>query len=484
MRVIRSTRLLAAVLAVSAAGAPGGAAPATTPAGLPAEAFLLPQDCALVAGADVRGFFASRVWMQLTSGEVGAAAGLSPEKSAEMARDIQTNMEKGMAEMDAEFGFRADRDLDWVFFGLSDAAAPSPDGVAVLLGRFDGARILASVEATRKKQGSTVVRKQVGGTTVLATTKAGKPDFALAVPAAGHLVIGDAPLVEAVVAARAAGRRPLSLNTAMATRMRELTAARTAPGVFVLAGEALTQKMKQGGAPPPVPMPKSFSMVFEFDGSSQIAADMATAADAQQAATTLQGQLGMVSAMMAADPDPQKAAMGKWITGLAVQAEGTVLRITGAPGAMGLGTVAAIAIPSLLKARVAANESSAIGDLRTVISAQAAYQSANEGFYGEIACLSSPSTCIRGYTGPHFLDAALTSLEVKNGYRRAFHPGKRAARARSLEGYAYTAVPAAKGTSGLRSFCAEGSGIIRFDPQGGDINAVGGVCPATLQPLK
>ena len=46
-----------------------------------------------------------------------------------------------------------------------------------------------------------------------------------------------------------------------------------------------------------------------------------------------------------------------------------------------IGIIAAIAIPSLLRARVSANESATIGDIRTVISAQAAYQSANGGFY-------------------------------------------------------------------------------------------------------
>ena len=46
-----------------------------------------------------------------------------------------------------------------------------------------------------------------------------------------------------------------------------------------------------------------------------------------------------------------------------------------------IGIIAAIAIPSLLRARVSANESATIGDIRTVISSQAAYQSANGGWY-------------------------------------------------------------------------------------------------------
>src|SRR6187401_1480318 len=58
-----------------------------------------------------------------------------------------------------------------------------------------------------------------------------------------------------------------------------------------------------------------------------------------------------------------------------------------------IGIIAAIAIPSLLRARVSANEAAAIGDTRTVISAEAAYQSANSGFYGQLTCMATPSGC-------------------------------------------------------------------------------------------
>ncbi len=46
-----------------------------------------------------------------------------------------------------------------------------------------------------------------------------------------------------------------------------------------------------------------------------------------------------------------------------------------------IGIIAAIAIPSLLRARVSANEAQAIGDTRTVMSASATYASMNCGFF-------------------------------------------------------------------------------------------------------
>src|SRR5437773_10201177 len=72
-----------------------------------------------------------------------------------------------------------------------------------------------------------------------------------------------------------------------------------------------------------------------------------------------------------------------------------------------IGIIAAIAIPSLLRARISANETAAIGDTRTVISAEAAYQSAASGFYeiGRASCRATPwiSVCV----GSVFMDRAI-----------------------------------------------------------------------------
>src|SRR5688500_13179630 len=91
-----------------------------------------------------------------------------------------------------------------------------------------------------------------------------------------------------------------------------------------------------------------------------------------------------------------------------------------------IGIIAAIAIPSLLRARVSANESATIGDIRTVISAQSAYQSSNGGWYdAALTCLTSPTACIPSYpsAAPTFLDSQLTAaLQPKSGYTRSFEP--------------------------------------------------------------
>ena len=94
-----------------------------------------------------------------------------------------------------------------------------------------------------------------------------------------------------------------------------------------------------------------------------------------------------------------------------------------------IGIIAAIAIPSLLRARVSANESATIGDIRTVISAQAAYQSANGGWYtGVVTCLNvrhRGTACIPNYptNAPTFLDTSIAGLGAKSGYARSFGAG-------------------------------------------------------------
>jgi type IV pilus assembly protein PilA len=137
-----------------------------------------------------------------------------------------------------------------------------------------------------------------------------------------------------------------------------------------------------------------------------------------------------------------------------------------------VGIVAAIAIPSLLRARVSANESATIGDLRTLVSAQAAYAGANGGFFdSRLTCLSAPATCIPGYSGAAFLDASLAA-EAKSGYRRTLFPGGTFAEGTapkgvspsSTESFAFIAVPVKANTTGVRSFCVDGGGVVCWLP--------------------
>jgi prepilin-type N-terminal cleavage/methylation domain-containing protein len=162
-----------------------------------------------------------------------------------------------------------------------------------------------------------------------------------------------------------------------------------------------------------------------------------------------------------------------------------------------IGIIAAIAIPSLLRARVSANESATIGDIRTLISAQAAYQSANGGFYeGNLDCLTDPDagTCIPSYptNAPTFLDSQLASLQAKSGYNRSFNsanppvPRPAGSSNASMSTYRYDATPVNIGQTGVRGFAADSSGRICYTNDGTPVPAglTAGELPNNCQDLR
>lgn len=147
-----------------------------------------------------------------------------------------------------------------------------------------------------------------------------------------------------------------------------------------------------------------------------------------------------------------------------------------------IGIIAAIAIPSLLRARVSANEAQAIGDTRTVSSAQATYASANCGAYGAtIECLTrdtGANICIPNYptAAPQFLggDLARAVPYTKSGYNRNYtglggnpvgvDPNR--CDPASWLAYCYNAEPANLGLTGTRSFVGASNGAIYQDITG------------------
>src|SRR5437762_1081967 len=56
--------------------------------------------------------------------------------------------------------------------------------------------------------------------------------------------------------------------------------------------------------------------------------------------------------------------------------------------------IAAIAIPNLLKARIAANQASAVGSLRTIVTSEVSYQSSYGGYSPTLVALGGPLPCV------------------------------------------------------------------------------------------
>jgi prepilin-type N-terminal cleavage/methylation domain-containing protein len=141
--------------------------------------------------------------------------------------------------------------------------------------------------------------------------------------------------------------------------------------------------------------------------------------------------------------------------------------------------IAAIAIPSLMRARLASNESAMVGDIRTVISSAATFNSVANGF-PDITCLSQPETCYTGAGTMLMLDPVVTDLAItKNGYARTFAPGTPIPNAVPVlyDDYVFGGTPSSQGRTGNRGFGGDSSGVICFTKDGNlpPLNATGGL---------
>ena len=124
--------------------------------------------------------------------------------------------------------------------------------------------------------------------------------------------------------------------------------------------------------------------------------------------------------------------------------------------------IAAIAIPNLLKSRMAANESSAVGSIRTLNTAEVTYASGcpNVGFSATIAELNTGAVCAGG-TG--IIDNVL-STGNKSGYTFAYALATNGAPVNTT--YTTTAVPLKVGVTGQRGFFSDQTGVIRYTLDG------------------
>ena len=141
--------------------------------------------------------------------------------------------------------------------------------------------------------------------------------------------------------------------------------------------------------------------------------------------------------------------------------------------------IAAIAIPNLMRARMAANEASAVGSVRTITTGEISYQAANwyagavpVGFSVKLndiganggACGANPpgaptstQTCLID----DVLAKAQTPATAKSGYYFVYTP---VATGGVNVGFAVSGEPAQPGQTGNRYFFGDQSGVIRANP--------------------
>ena len=124
--------------------------------------------------------------------------------------------------------------------------------------------------------------------------------------------------------------------------------------------------------------------------------------------------------------------------------------------------IAAIAIPNLLRSRMAANEASAVGSLRSLNTAAVTYSTQCGGYPPTLAAMGPPANAC---TTADLIDSVLAAGN-KSGYVFTY-----AAVDVNGDGlmdtYTINADPASRGTTGQRSFFTNESGVIRANTTAG-----------------
>jgi prepilin-type N-terminal cleavage/methylation domain-containing protein len=138
-----------------------------------------------------------------------------------------------------------------------------------------------------------------------------------------------------------------------------------------------------------------------------------------------------------------------------------------------IGIIAAIAVPGLLRARISGNEASAIGSLRSVVSAEADYNGMNGGYAGTFPVLGAVCAAT-GVAVPFISPEMAVAAPVKSGYTFALaasaaggaHPNMDVCGGAMVTAYYGSAVPVTLNSSGSRGFATNTAGALWQDTSG------------------
>lgn len=126
--------------------------------------------------------------------------------------------------------------------------------------------------------------------------------------------------------------------------------------------------------------------------------------------------------------------------------------------------IAAIAVPTLTRARVSANESSAVGSVRSINTAEVSYSSAYPtlGFATSLPYLGGPAgaSCTPSTSSGCFIDSILSG-GTKSGYTFTLQVGSNPAVGGVTPSYSILAAPQNTNITGARNFCSFEDGVVR-----------------------
>ncbi len=154
---------------------------------------------------------------------------------------------------------------------------------------------------------------------------------------------------------------------------------------------------------------------------------------------------------------------------IAAYADETAIRGASASNGVDAGVIlvgAAIAIPNLLRARTSANEASAVGSIRTLVTAQVGYSATypEKGYARDLATLGNGPDEIHSVEHAGLIEPTLGNPNctvgkwcVKSGYRFTLAS---VCKARHCEEFVAVGTPVSTNTGG-RSFCSTSDGVVR-----------------------
>jgi type IV pilus assembly protein PilA len=128
--------------------------------------------------------------------------------------------------------------------------------------------------------------------------------------------------------------------------------------------------------------------------------------------------------------------------------------------------IAAIAIPNLIRSKMAANEASAVASLRTINTGEVTYNNTYPGTYGTLAQLGpGGATCTTASSAnacliDNLLAHASSTTTPKSGYYFTIGGDL-------INIYTSFAQPSAPGSTGTRSFCSDQTLVLFYNPTGG-----------------
>jgi type IV pilus assembly protein PilA len=134
--------------------------------------------------------------------------------------------------------------------------------------------------------------------------------------------------------------------------------------------------------------------------------------------------------------------------------------------------IAAIAIPNLMRSKIAANQASAVGSLRTINTAEITYASTyNVGFTANLGALGPSTSGTPTQTNAGLIDQVLAggvassaSSSTKSGYTFTYAAG--ASAGSQTPSYTVVAAPQVQNTTGQNGYYTDQTNVIRYDPSG------------------